>query len=70
MNQQNQFETNNPINQRAIQSTITENSAVAESLSDLPLTGEQAEVTKAGPASGGGHGAGKVAMRDFSFTLK
>ena len=44
MNQQNQIETNNP----SIQSIITENSAVAESLSDLPLTGEQAGETKGG----------------------
>ena len=41
-----------------------------ESLADLPLSGEQAEETKAGTgthSTGGGGGAGKVQMQDFHF---
>jgi hypothetical protein len=48
MNQQDQFEINDPTNQPAIQSSSSENAAGTESLADLALTGARAEVTKGG----------------------
>ena len=40
-----------------------------ELLSDLELATDEADQTTAGTTAGGG-GAGKVSMRDFSFTMK
>ncbi|HSE98732.1 MAG TPA: hypothetical protein VLD57_10760 [Blastocatellia bacterium] len=50
-----------------------ESSIQNESLTDLPLTGEQADETKAGTGThgtGGGGGAGKVSMNDFHFVMR
>lgn len=42
-----------------------------KSLTDLPLTDEQAEETKAGThGTGGGGGAGKVQMQDLHFVVR